>query len=53
MPTRDEYLCYAEQCIALAQKATDVDARARLLEMAQAWRELADKYRPDGDEPGA
>ena len=53
MPTRDEYLRYAEQCVALARKVTDVETRARLLEMAQAWRELADKYRPDGGKPGA
>ena len=51
MPTREEYLRYAEECVVLAQKAAEPEARTRLLEMAQAWRDLADKYRhpsPDG-----
>jgi hypothetical protein len=43
MPTREEYLRYAEECAALAQRAADSEARTRLLEMAQAWRDLADK----------
>ena len=43
MPTRDEYLHYAEECVRLAQITADGDARVRLLEMAQAWRDLADK----------
>jgi hypothetical protein len=41
MPTRQEYLRYADECIALAQNSTDPETRMRLLEMAQAWRELA------------
>jgi len=56
MPTREEYLRYAEECIALAQKTAASEARTRLLEMAQAWRDLADKYRrpsTDGGRPGA
>jgi hypothetical protein len=51
MPTREEYLRHAEECVALAQKTADPEARTRLLEMAQAWRDLADKFRrssPDG-----
>jgi hypothetical protein len=43
MPTRDEYLRFAEECVALAQKTADASARTRLLEMAQAWRDLAEK----------
>jgi len=43
MPTRDDYLRFAEECVALAQKTADANARTRLLEMAQAWRDLADK----------
>ena len=57
MTTRDEYLKYAEECLRLAQQATDVDTRARLLDMAQAWRDLGDKVLGDkvlGDKvPGA
>ena len=51
MPTREEYLRHAQECVALAQKTADPEARTRLLEMAQAWRDLADKVRrssPDG-----
>jgi hypothetical protein len=53
MPTREEYLHYAEQCVALAQKAADAEARTRLLEMAQAWRDLAHKYRRSSPDGGA
>ena len=53
MPTREEYLRYAEECVALAQNAADPEARTRLLEMAQAWRDLADKYRRSSADGGA
>jgi len=43
MPIAADYRPYAAQCLALAQQVNDPDARARLIEMAQAWRELADK----------
>jgi hypothetical protein len=38
------YLQYAEQCLALAARAANPADKARLLQMAQAWRELAVKY---------
>jgi len=44
MPSAEEYRAFAEQCFALAQKATDPDDRARLIQMAQSWRELADRF---------
>jgi hypothetical protein len=44
MPSAEEYRANAEQCFALAQKATDPDDRARLIQMAQSWRELADRF---------
>jgi len=47
MNTRDEYLRYAEECLRLAQQATEAAARARLLDMAQAWRDLGDKVPGD------
>ncbi|WP_327567275.1 hypothetical protein [Bradyrhizobium sp.] len=37
----DEYLRYAEQCIALAAKSSNPGDKARLLQMAQAWRDLS------------
>ena len=43
MATVEEYLQYAEECIALAMKAGNSADRARLLQMAQAWRDLANK----------
>ena len=43
MPSVEEYRVFAEQCFVLAQKATDPDDRARLIQMAQSWRELADR----------
>jgi len=43
MPTRDEYLRYADDCISLANSSADHETRARLLEMARSWRTLADK----------
>ena len=38
-----EYLRYAEQCVALAAKSSNPADRARLLQMAQAWRDLSEK----------
>jgi hypothetical protein len=49
MTTRDEYLKYAEECVRLAQQAADPDSRARLMDMAQAWRDLADKLQNQKD----
>jgi primosomal protein N' len=46
MATREDYLRHAAECVALARTAEDSDAKARLLEMAQAWRALADKADP-------
>ena len=43
MSSAEDYRAFAEQCFALAQKATDPDDRARLIQMAQSWRELADR----------
>jgi hypothetical protein len=43
MPSREDYLRNADECIKLAQASADPQTRTRLLEMAQAWRELADK----------
>ena len=43
MPSVDEYLQYAEQCLALAAKSSRPADKARLLQMAQAWRDLAEK----------
>lgn len=43
MPSVDEYLQYAGQCLALAAKSSHAADKARLLQMAQAWRDLAER----------
>lgn len=43
MPSADDYRRFAAECVALAQHAANSDDKARLLQMAQAWRELAEK----------
>jgi hypothetical protein len=43
MPSDDDYHRYAAECLALAQNTTDPSDKARLLQMAQAWRDLAQK----------
>jgi hypothetical protein len=39
----EKYREYAAECLRLAQRAESEGDRARLVAMAQAWRELADK----------
>src|SRR5947199_10390654 len=43
MPSVDEYLQYAEQCVALAEKSSNAGDKGRLLEVAEAWGGLAEK----------
>ena len=43
MASVDEYLQYAGQCLALAAKSANPADKARLLQMAQAWRDLSEK----------
>jgi hypothetical protein len=43
MAVEDDYRHYAAECMALAQTASDPNDKARLVQMAQAWRELAEK----------
>jgi len=43
MANDEDYQRYAEECLALAVKSSNSDDKARLLQMAQAWRELAEK----------
>ena len=39
----DEYRRYAAECLRIAQETCDPEAKARLLNMAQKWRELGEK----------
>jgi hypothetical protein len=43
MPSADEYYAYVEQCIALSLRCEHPGDKAHLLQMAKAWRELAEK----------
>jgi hypothetical protein len=49
MASVDDYLQYAEQCLALAAKSSNSADKARLLQMARAWRDLSEK-RDMGDQ---
>jgi hypothetical protein len=43
-----EYLRYADDCVRLAQQASNADSKVLLLEMAAKWRELATRsFRED------
>jgi hypothetical protein len=41
--TADEYRRYAAECWALAERAPDTADKARLIQMAQAFLELAER----------
>lgn len=43
MVCADDYRRYAGECLRLAQDTSNLDDKARLLQMAQAWHDLADK----------
>jgi len=43
MNSAQDYLKYAAECVRLAQQASNPADKARLIQMAQAWQELADK----------
>ena len=53
MASADEYYEYVEQCIALASKCLHPGDRVRLLQMAKAWRELAEKLYAIHSNPAA
>jgi len=43
MARAEEYRRYAAECIRVAQQASNTDDKTLLLEMAQRWRELAER----------
>jgi hypothetical protein len=43
MASAEELRSYASRCRTLAQRAVNPDDKARLLQMAEAWKALADK----------
>jgi hypothetical protein len=46
-----DYRRYALECVRLAQQVSDPDDKARLLDMAEMFRELADKH--EANPPGS
>jgi hypothetical protein len=53
MSSADEYYAYVGQCIALASKCLHPADKARLLQMAKAWRDLAEKVEASQNKPAA
>ncbi len=51
MSSADEYYEYVEQCITLASVCVHPGDKARLLQMAKAWRELAEKLDASQNSP--
>jgi hypothetical protein len=47
MPRVDEYRRYAAECLRIAQQISDPKEKGRLLDMAQKWRELAERAKRD------
>ncbi len=43
MSSADEYRRYAAECMALAERLTHPSDKSRLIQMAQAFLDLADK----------
>jgi hypothetical protein len=42
--SKDKYIHYASRCIEAAQKAKSTEERLKFLEMAQTWRQMAEKF---------
>lgn len=51
MTLAETYRSHAAECVALAQKSQSAEDRVRLLQIAQAWRELAERHEAS-DQPG-
>lgn len=43
MARAEDYRRYAAECLRVAQQLTDPTDKAKLVQMAQKWRELAQK----------
>ncbi len=49
MASAQEYRRHAAECLSLAQVAESADDRIHLLQMAEAWRELAERLERKAD----
>jgi len=43
MTSADDFRRYAAECVTLAQRMSDTADKTHMLQMAQAWHELAEK----------
>jgi hypothetical protein len=50
MTLAETYRSHAAECIALAQKTQSSEDRVRLLQIAQAWRDLAERNEASGQQ---
>jgi hypothetical protein len=49
MARADEYRRYAAECVCVAQTTNNPSDKAMMLEMAQKWRELAERSERESD----
>jgi hypothetical protein len=49
MARADEFRRYAAECVRVAQKTNNPNDKAMMLEMAQKWRELAERSERESD----
>jgi len=49
MARADEYRQYATECLRVAQHTNNPSDKAMMLEMAQKWRELAERSEREDD----
>jgi hypothetical protein len=52
MPSANDYRRYSAECLTLAERVTDSADKARLIQMAQAFLELANKQEQKDSSPG-
>ena len=53
MSRAEDYRRYAAKCLSLAQEISDPSDKAALVQMAQKWRELAQKAEKHPGDAGA
>ena len=50
MARADEYRRHAAECLRVAQRVTNPNDKALLIQMAENWRELAEKFETNGED---
>ena len=52
MARADEYRRHAAECLRVAQRVSDPNDKALLIQMAERWRELAEKVEKNDETEG-